>query len=106
MSLIKRTLKFTAGGITGAAVGALAGLMVAPESGHDFQQSLRDRLRRSKVAGAEARAATQNELIRKFRAKVNDESALKEVEVRTNEQRELALGTQDTAPAVPPVVAS
>ena len=101
MGVIKRTVKFTAGGITGAVIGGVAALILATESGRDLRQSLRDRLRRAKLAGAEAKAERENELIRKFRAEVNDQEALKEVEAQAREARDqavVALGLGFNAP--------
>lgn len=101
MGFIKRTVKFTAGGIVGAVTGAAAALLLAPESGHDLQRKLRDRLRDAKLAGAEAKAAKENELIRKYRLEVNDDRALTEAEQQAAEERAqavVALGLGLNAP--------
>ena len=91
MGFVTRTLRFTAGGVAGALIGATAALFVAPESGNDLHHSLRERLKRARLAGVEAKVAKENELIRKFRSEVNDEDALKEVETRAREERDQAI---------------
>lgn len=91
MGLIKRTLKFTAGGVTGAAVGAVAALLLAPDNGPEFQRRLRDRLRDAKAAGADAKAEKENELIRRFRVGVNDDRALTAAEERARVERNDAM---------------
>lgn len=91
MGLIKSVAKFTAGGVTGAAAGAVAGLLLAPDSGPAFQRRLRERFRAAKVAGAEAQAAKETELIRKFRLSVNDAAALNDVEAQAARGRTEAL---------------
>lgn len=101
MNMLKRALKFTAGGITGAVVGAAAAIMLAPESGEDLKRGLRDRLRLSKLAGAMAKADRRQELVRAFRAKVNDGQALTELDEQTRIERDqaiVALGLGFNAP--------
>lgn len=94
MSLIGRAFKFTLGAATGVGVGAAIGLLFAPESGQDLQRSLRDRIARAKIDGLNAQVAKQAELIRKFRAEVNDPTALKEFETRANAEHEEAVLAQ------------
>jgi gas vesicle protein len=91
MGIINRTFKFTVGGLTGAALGATAALLLAPESGRDLQQKLRDRIRDAKYAGAQAKEAKENELIRKYRLEVNDSGALKESEEQSRADRDLTI---------------
>lgn len=101
MGIIKRAIKFTVGGITGAVVGAAAAILLAPESGQELQHSLRQRLRSSKLAGAVAKADRKQELIRKFRNEVNDDTALTGLESRARDERDqtvAALGLGLNAP--------
>jgi gas vesicle protein len=91
MSLIGRAFKFTLGTATGVGIGAVVGLLVAPESGQDLQRNLRDRIRRAKVAGIEAKASKETELIQKFRAEVNDPQALRDLETSAKAERAQAV---------------
>lgn len=90
MKIVARMLKFTLGGIAGAAVGATAAILLAPESGQDLQRDLRERIRRAKIDGVEAKAAKERELIRKYRAEVNDPEALTALEQETSLERDQA----------------
>src|SRR3954447_9923262 len=91
MGLFQRAFKFTAGGLTGAAVGATVAVLLAPESGQDLQRSIRERIRAAKIAGAEAKAAKEAELVRKFRVEVSDPAALRDLEEQTKLERAQAL---------------
>jgi hypothetical protein len=90
MSLIGRAFKFTLGTAVGVGVGAAVGLLVAPESGQDLQRNLRDRVKRAKIDGLDAKLAKQSELIRRFRAEVNDPEALREFETAARAERDQA----------------
>ena len=87
MGAIRSIGKFVLGGIGGAAVGATAAMLVAPESGPELQRKLRERMRAAKVAGVEAKADKENELIRKYRLTVNAADALKESEQQISQDR-------------------
>lgn len=91
MSLIGRAFKFTLGAAVGAGIGAAVGLLTAPESGSDLQRDLRDRVRRAKVDGLDAQLAKQSELIRRYRAEVNDPEALREFETTAKAHRDQAI---------------
>ena len=78
----KRILKFGSGGLLGAAVGTAVAILWAPQSGDEFKGRLADRLRQARLAGAEAKAAKEDELIRKFRSEVDDPAALRDEEAR------------------------
>ena len=82
MSAAKRLITFVSGGLLGAAVGTAAAVLWAPRSGAELRGRLRDRIRQVQLAGAEAKAAKQDELIRKFRQQVEDPNALREEEVK------------------------
>jgi gas vesicle protein len=92
MGAIRRFAKFTGGGIVGAAFGVVAATLVAPQSGEELQRSVRDRIRRAKLAGTVAQAEKQEELIRRYRGAVADPEAL-EVE-RARIQAEVAQAVQ------------
>jgi gas vesicle protein len=83
MGAFKRMVKFGAGGVVGATIGAVAAVLTAPQSGQELQDKIADRISRAKVAGAEAQAAKEDELIAKFRAEVEDTDALREEQAKT-----------------------
>ncbi|MDP9366015.1 MAG: YtxH domain-containing protein [Chloroflexota bacterium] len=77
-----RLLKFGSGGLLGAAVGTAVAVLWAPQSGDELKGRLADRLRRARLAGAQAKAEKEDELIRKFRLEVEDPEALQEEEAK------------------------
>jgi len=79
----KRLLKFGGGGLLGTAVGTAVAVLWAPRSGDELKGRLGDRWRQAKLAGAQAKSAKEEELIRKFRSEVNDPEALGEEAVKT-----------------------
>jgi len=97
MSAFGRLVKFGVGGAVGAAVGGAAAFVVAPQSGDELTGKLRQRLADARLAGAEAKAAKEQELIGRFRQSVNDTSALKANEMAA--QAAVADATRDAATA-------
>lgn len=87
MGFMARTAKFTLGGISGAALGAAAALLIAPDSGPELQRKLRERIATAKVAGIQAKADKEAELVRKFRTEVGDPAALQDVEAQIAGER-------------------
>src|SRR5436190_15293803 len=87
MAALKRLAKFSLGGVVGATVGAVAGLLLAPESGRDLQRKVRERIGEAKVAGIEARADTERALIEKYRSGVDDPEALQVAEAQSQQSR-------------------
>jgi gas vesicle protein len=79
---MKRWLKFGSGSLLGAAVGTIVALLWAPRSGDELRTQLNERLRQAQLAGAEAKAAKEEELIRRFRAGVSDATALRDEELK------------------------
>jgi gas vesicle protein len=79
---MNRWIKFGSGGLLGAAVGAAVALLWAPRSGNELKTQLAERVRQAQLAGAEAKAAKEEELIRRFRAGVADVGALRDEELR------------------------
>src|SRR3712207_74750 len=78
----KRFLRFSGGGVLGAAIGTAVAILFAPQSGDELKGRLWDRIRAARLAGAEAKATKEDELIRKYRAEVNDPAALQEEETK------------------------
>jgi gas vesicle protein len=91
MGFMARTVKFTLGGMAGAAAGAVVAILVAPDSGPDFQRKLRERFATAKVAGLQAKADKEAELVRRFRMEVGDPSALQDVEAQSTGERAQAI---------------
>lgn len=83
MGAAKRLLKLGGGGLLGTAVGGAVALLWAPQSGDELKGRLADLARRARLAGAEAKAAKEDELIRKFRVEVEDPTALRDEELKT-----------------------
>lgn len=77
-----RLLRFGSGGLLGAAVGTAVAVLWAPQSGDELKARLTDLLRRARLAGAEAKAEKEDELIRKFRVEVEDPEALRDEEAK------------------------
>jgi|SRR5579884_1892070 len=91
MGAAKRFLKFGAGGLLGAALGTAVGILFAPQSGDELKGEVADRLREAKLAGDEAKAAKEQELIHKFRLDVGDPDALDEAAAKTRLERSEAV---------------
>ncbi len=83
MGAAKRLVRFGRGGLLGAATGTAVAILWAPQSGAELKGRLQDRIRQARLAGAEAKAAKEDELIRKFRAEVEDPDALQEEATKT-----------------------
>jgi gas vesicle protein len=83
----KRWLKFAGGGLVGAGVGSVIAALLAPRSGEELKGKIADRLRETKIAGTEAKAAKEAELIQKFRAGVGDPGALQDKESQIRHER-------------------
>ena len=86
MGLISGIARFAKGGLVGAAVGAAAGILLAPGKGSETRDALADRIQRTRLAGVDAKTATEKELISRFRGTVNDPVALKTEEVEAEQQ--------------------
>jgi gas vesicle protein len=87
MGLFSGIAKFGKGGVLGAALGAAAGLLLAPGSGAETRAALADRIQRTRLAGVEAKTAMEKDLINRFRGTVHDPAALKAEEVESDQQR-------------------
>ena len=98
--MLGRLGAFIGGGILGAGVGAAIAVLNAPQSGDDLRKGVARRADLVKMAGVEAQARTEEEMIRHFRAQVNDPDALKddETQLRVEAARSIAdLGINATA---------
>ena len=76
----RRLVRFGSGGLLGAGLGSAAAILFAPQSGEELKGRILDRLRQARLAGAQAKAEKEAELIRKFRTDVEDPDALQEEE--------------------------
>ena len=82
MGMLGRLGAFIGGGILGAGVGAAIAVLNAPQSGDALRKDLERRAELVKLAGVEAQTRTEEELIRQFRAQVNDPNALRDDETQ------------------------
>ena len=80
MGMLGRLGAFIGGGILGAGVGAMIAVLNAPQSGDNLRKDVARRVDLVKMAGVEAQARTEEEMIRHFRAQVNDPNALRDDE--------------------------
>jgi hypothetical protein len=78
MGFFKGLVKFGAGSVLGGVSGIAAVVFLAPQSGGDLQKKIAGRLHDAQLAGVQAQAAKEEELIRRFRKTVNDPGALEE----------------------------
>ena len=78
MGMLGRIGAFLAGGALGAGVGAAIAMLTAPQSGDQFRSGVERRVDQVKMAGLEAQAQTEEELIRRFRAETGDPAALRD----------------------------
>jgi gas vesicle protein len=98
MTVIGRIGSFLAGGLFGAAVGAAAALLIAPQSGNQLRREIEQRFDQAKVAGLEAQTRTEEELIRRFRAETNDPGALRDEETQMRVEAAQSIAELGLAP--------
>jgi hypothetical protein len=94
---------FVAGGVVGAVVGGAVAMLTAPQSGDELVGEVERRIDRAKIAGLEAQARTEEELIRRFRAETSDPTALRDLEAITRVETAQAIAELGRAPGVAPV---
>ena len=82
MSAGKRFVTFISGTLLGAAIGTASAVLFAPRSGAELKGRISDMVRDVKLAGVQAQADKQDELIQKYRQDVDDPTALREEEAR------------------------
>lgn len=97
MAFVRRTVRFGAGLVLGAAVSTAVSMLLAPQSGAELQGAISDRLEEAERAGEEAEILETERLKREFRTAVNDPAALtgkygkqKEAEPTPEEARQAA----------------
>ena len=72
MGVFSGLVRFGKGGVLGAAIGAAAGLLLAPGSGKETRSALSERIQRTRLAGVDAKSDVEQDLIQRFRGKVSD----------------------------------
>jgi gas vesicle protein len=103
MGAIRKIGSFLVGGMLGAGVGAAVAMLVAPQSGEEFVESVERRVDKVKVAGLEAQTRTEEELIRRFRAETGDPAALRDQETQTRVETAQAIADLGLKPQEGPV---
>ncbi|MBA3450776.1 MAG: hypothetical protein H0T18_06150 [Chloroflexia bacterium] len=98
MGVLGRLGSFIAGGVLGAGVGAAVAMLVAPQRGDEFVDTFERRVDQAKLAGLEAQARTEEELIRRFRAETGDPDALRDQETLTRVETAQAIADLGMAP--------
>lgn len=78
IGLLMGLLRFLFGVGIGALLGGLIAMLLAPQSGEEFQQKLRDRVEAGKQARDRMEEETRRELEEKFRQMVDDDAALRQ----------------------------
>jgi hypothetical protein len=76
-------------------------MIAAPQSGEDLREEIDRRVDRAKIAGLEAQVRTEEELIRRFRAEINDPTALRDQEAITRVETAQAIAELGRTQAVP-----
>lgn len=84
MGLATKLFKFTAGSVTGAAVGVTVASLFAPQRGEELRNDVNELVVEVKTAGAGAQSQTKRELTERFRQRVNDPDALTNPEFQTS----------------------
>jgi gas vesicle protein len=79
MRLLGSLFNFLLGALVGALIGALITALLAPQSGQEFKVRVRERIDEGRAARDRAEAETAAELTERFRRKVNNPNALKEL---------------------------
>ncbi len=71
MGVIGKTLRFTLGLSLGAGIGAMAALLLAPQSGKITKEQLQERLDQIMKAGKEAQQEREKELLNYWEQELN-----------------------------------
>lgn len=99
MGALGRIGSFITGGLLGAGVGTAIAMLTAPKSGDQFRQGLERRVDQVKVAGLEAQARTEEDMIRRFRAETGDPNALRDEETQSRVETAQAIADIGLSPA-------
>jgi gas vesicle protein len=78
MGFLTGLLKFTAGSILGAVVGAGVASLLAPQSGDELKSKIEQRIAAAKLARDEAERLAEEELKAEFRRMVDDDTAFRD----------------------------
>lgn len=100
MGVLGRIGAFIAGGAIGAGVGAVIGVLNAPQSGDEFRESVDRKIDQARLAGLEAQVRTEEELIRRFREDTGDATALRDTETQSRVGAARAIAELNVPPAV------
>lgn len=100
MGAVGRIGAFLGGGLLGAGIGAAIAMLTAPQSGDQFRRDVERRVDQVRVAGLEAQARTEEELIRRFRTETGDPAALRDAEAQMRVETAQAIADVGLAPAV------
>jgi hypothetical protein len=73
-------------------------MLVAPQSGDQFREEFERKVDQVKVAGLEAQARTEEEMIRRFRAETGDSDALRDEETQVRIETAQAIADLGLAP--------
>lgn len=73
---VSTLIKFAAGSALGVTLGATIGMLMAPKSGEQMQAETAAFVDTVKTEGERARQEAEAQMAERFRAKVNDSSAL------------------------------
>jgi len=101
MGFGSKLLALGKGGAIGAAAGAIAAALFAPKSGEQLQKDVNERIREAKIAGEDAKAAKQAELIERYRQGVDSTTALEREKIAAQQnavERVTAIGLGLNAP--------
>lgn len=78
---------FATGALFGAGIGTAIAVLFAPQEGEALRSRLDDRLKLARIAGIEAQSGTEAAMIRRYRDKVGNPDALRDLEQRAAESR-------------------
>jgi gas vesicle protein len=101
MGFASKLLALAKGGALGAAAGGIVAALFAPKSGEQLQQDVNERIREAKIAGEDAQAAKQAELIERYRQGIDSTTALEQEKLaaqQTAVERVSAIGLGLNAP--------
>lgn len=106
MGILGRLGAFVGGGLLGAGVGAAIAVLNAPQSGDDLRRDAVRRVDLVKMAGVEAQARTEEEMIRHFRTQVGDPNALRDDETQLKVEAARSIADLGINPSVGQAVRS
>ena len=78
---------FATGALFGAGIGTAIAVLFAPQEGATLRGRFDDRLKLARLAGIEAQSETESAMIHRYREKLGNPDALRDLEQRTAESR-------------------